>query len=469
MILNSSAITSCRCSSRQAIAALCCSLSPTFAGIVRSRVAIAAFGFGALAAGTLLYHQDMLILFDVDSYTDASRSALFAVERMYSTCRVAIVVLIPPSLIGRMVVKWRHPRALVAAMFTAAGLLFVCHGLLDGVLFSLLAFRRGDPQWLLAGILVCALVTIALGAALLTPNALLHGRALIVSFKRVVPCLRGREEAVGGSASLAPLLGYGTLRERDPRELVQEAACAFVPIVASAQSLRALCPTALFGSAEAESNVSTPHLAQIHVDVASQRPSAASRTTLRAPRYSEDGVEPPMASAEYYVVHGRYDDPQAKLDALASWVSNIESAHGGRSPSIYIGGVYAGISPVELLEHMPVYIARSKRLLILAGPGLPAQLWCAMECYTWFALGGRIEDVEVAIVASDAANAGAAVSAFDAFHVMYSLSGGESCTRRRLMAAVELAGIRRFNGTLRKLMPRVKDAADRQQVARLNV
>jgi hypothetical protein len=110
-------------------------------------------------------------------------------------------------------------------------------------------------------------------------------------------------------------------------------------------------------------------------------------------------------------VHGKHDDPQAKLDALSGWVSEFESAHDGRSPSIYLGGVCADLSPVELLEHMPAYLARSERLLILAGPALPEQLWCAMECYAWVALGGSVEDVDVAIVApSDAANVRAIIN-----------------------------------------------------------
>jgi hypothetical protein len=80
---------------------------------------------------------------------------------------------------------------------------------------------------------------------------------------------------------------------------------------------------------------------------------------------------------------------------------------------------------VQLLEHMPAYLARSERLLILAGPELPEQLWCAMEVYTWCALGGCIEDVEVVIVALAPTHVGAIVSAFDAFHVMYSALADE--------------------------------------------
>jgi len=453
---------------------LCLSLSPTRASIVRTFVVALLIGLLVLSVGIRTLFTNSNIVFDV-AYAEPDRPlALTAIERTYFACRVAEYVGIPLVLLGRMVVSWRRPRALVAAVFTATGALSVCQSILDAALVGLLLGRvvlREHPPWLLAEIAVFSLVEMAIGIAMLSKNALPNGRALIGSIKLGVRCQCGREEVGGGGeASLAPLLGFGTLHEREPHGLVQEAGRAFVPVVASEHSLRALGPKALFGSADAEDIVVTVR--------------GASRATLRAlqvdrttPSALHPGgakpdattSPPPMASAEYYVVHGRYDDPQTKLDTLAGWVSEFERAHDGRSPSLFIGGVCADLSPVELLEHMPVYIARSKRLLILAGPELPAQLWCAMECYTWFALGGRIEDVEVAIVASDAANAGAAVSAFDAFHVMYSLSGGESCTRRRLMAAVELAGIRRFNGTLRKLMPRVKDAADRQQVARLNV
>ncbi|KAJ1637968.1 hypothetical protein T492DRAFT_948087 [Pavlovales sp. CCMP2436] len=130
----------------------------------------------------------------------------------------------PLFLLGRLLVTWRRPRALVAAMFTILGLFNVCLGHLDCAQFSLLLLgildNRERPSWLLAGILCFAVVKGVNGSAMFTPNALLHGCALIVSPRLVGPYLRRREEAGGGGeASLAPLLGYGTLRERDPQEV----------------------------------------------------------------------------------------------------------------------------------------------------------------------------------------------------------------------------------------------------------
>ncbi|KAJ1636912.1 hypothetical protein T492DRAFT_956006 [Pavlovales sp. CCMP2436] len=485
---------------------LCFSLIPTAASIVRARVVVTVIGIVGLSVGTTSYVAEVRALFDVVAYAEPDRPlVLFAIEKAYYACRVAQWVGIPLVLLGRMVVTWRRPRALVAAVLTAAGTLFVCQSILDAALVGLLLGRvvlREHPPWLLAGIVVFSLLEFAIGCAMLSKNALLNGRALIVSFKLGVRCQCGREEVGGGggNASLAPLLGFGTLREREPHELVQEAGRAFVPLVASEQSLRALGPKALFCSAEARDDsqrgrrVFIPSTAGVRrilplandgaghaMSHASQVGHATPRAlqvdcaTLRAPHYAIGSAEPdaatslqPMASAEYYVVHGRYDDLQAKLDALAIWVTEFECAHDGRSPSIFISGVCAGISPVEQLEHMPICVARSKRLLILAGPGLPAQLWCAMECYTWFALGGCIENVEVAIVVTDAGSIGSVVSAFDAFHVMYSLSDGDTAAQRQLMAAIELAGIAQFNGTLRELMPRVKAAADRLIGSRLS-
>ncbi|KAJ1636927.1 hypothetical protein T492DRAFT_860811 [Pavlovales sp. CCMP2436] len=450
-----------------AFCVFCFSLGPTIASAVHTRVFITLAAVCIMAAASTVR---------TELYAYVSTSfALIALEKTYFATCVAVYVVFSLALLGRMVVAWRRPRALVAAVFTATGTVFIRQSILAAALIGLFLGRvvlREHPPLLLAGIAVYSFLKLAIGCAILSKNALLNGRALIVSNRRVIPCLRGREEVGGGRwASLAPLLGFGTLRERDPQKLVQEAGRAFVPVIASEQSLRALGPTALFGSSDADDEVatrrsrSTPHSSQ--AERTTLRDSQAGRATPCAPQYANLSAEPdaatsplPLASAKYYVVHDRYDDPQAKLDALAGWVSEFERAHGGL-PSLFIGGVRAGISPVELLEHMPVYIARSERLLILAGPELPAQHWCAMECYTWFALGGRIEDVEVAIVASDAATAGAFVSAFDAFHVMYSLLDGDTSARQRFMAAIELVGVARFNWTLRRLVPRVKEAADR--------
>jgi len=433
-----------------AVCALCFSLSPTRGSIVKTRLVIMVFGLVNLGFSVVLHFETATRVLEVQWYAaTGTLSALFAIERAYVACRFAVSISISLVLLVRMVVAWRRPRALVAAQFFAAGLLLTCLGLLDFVIVGLLAYQSSNPAQPVANAIL-GLIKAVSGYALLKKKN---------PVKRVVDgCfhLHRRKETGNGTTEtfLAILLGYGTLLERDPKELVQEAARTFVPVIASEQYLRALGPTALFGSSEAD-------------DVAALRTRAVGRLMPRAPHHARveelDAATspPPMASAECYVVQGKYDDPQAKLDALASWACEFEHAHNGRSPSICIGGMSDILSPVELLEHMPVYIARSNRLLILAGPELPAQLWCAMECYTWFALGGRIEDVEVAIVGADAGNISTVVSAFDAFHVMYSLSDGDSAARRRLMAATELAGIAAFNMTLRRLVPRVKEAADR--------
>ena len=181
-------------------------------------------------------------------------------------------------------------------------------------------------------------------------------------------------------------------------------------------------------------------------------------------------IHPP--SADVYVVHSAADDAQARLDALALWAEAFERAH-GRAPAVWLGSASADLSLVatELLEHMPVYMARCRRLLVLAGARTPDLISSAVEVYAWFALGGRIEEVEVAIVAPDGrgdagsnAGLGAVVSAFDAFHAMYSLADDDTEVARRLMAAIELAGVAQLNGVLRELLPLVMAAAEHVRV-----
>lgn len=119
------------------------------------------------------------------------------------------------------------------------------------------------------------------------------------------------------------------------------------------------------------------------------------------------------------------------------------------------------LTDVQLLEHLPVYLARSHRLLVLAGPTLPSRLHCALECYAWRAIGGRPQDVDISLTASTPDERADVVSSIDAFHVMWTRGGSNSEVLERIVRTIELASIDLFNNGLRDLLPRVVAQVER--------
>lgn len=147
------------------------------------------------------------------------------------------------------------------------------------------------------------------------------------------------------------------------------------------------------------------------------------------------------------------DDAALRLDALVRWVAAFEATH-GRAPSIWLASLCAdpALSALEQLEQLPVYMARSRRLLVLVGPNLPASLWPDVEIYAWHVLGCGPDSIDVALAASDG-DVDVVAAAFDLFHVMYTPAEEAGAdVHRRLLRAAELAGVPRFNFVVRELV-----------------
>ena len=171
------------------------------------------------------------------------------------------------------------------------------------------------------------------------------------------------------------------------------------------------------------------------------------------------------------MVHSEADDPHERAVALCKWAQSFEEAY-GRPPTVWLEQLCAdmSLSDLQLLAHLPVYQAKCHRLLILAGQNVPDSLYCALELYLWTAIGGRIEDVDVEVAASNAGACQLVVAAFDAFHVMHA-GGASPAVAGRIEHAIALASVTYFNTKVRDFMPLVKlagvrfaaDGPDRQK------
>mmetsp|Transcript_23604 Transcript_23604/g.79302 ORF Transcript_23604/g.79302 Transcript_23604/m.79302 type:complete len:1055 (-) Transcript_23604:26-3190(-) len=164
--------------------------------------------------------------------------------------------------------------------------------------------------------------------------------------------------------------------------------------------------------------------------------------------------------ADYYVVHSWGDDPAIKAQAIRAWAARREVADGA-APTIWLDALCANpaLGSTKCLSHMPINLAKCRKLLLCAGPSVVDCLRCVVELYCWSAMGGQLSDVDVVLVGGPA-DRDAIVASFDAFHVMYCESDpGEH--ELRMEHAVALATVARFNEQVRKYYRLVQDAVRR--------
>ena len=300
--------------------------------------------------------------------------------------------------------------------------------------------------------------------------------------------------ASGAEASLAPLLGFGSrYGERAPDDVCAEAEHAFRP--------RTLAPVLL---AHIETSGLGAHLNNEHQPRApsgrSRRPLRASHLAASASRASganacglpaltpqecrvegptwlplapallaerksassarEPEARMPLACADAYVVHCAKDDAHLRAAALCRWARAFAEAH-GRPPTVWLDMLCADISfsPVEALAHVPVHMAKCKQLVLLVGPALLEHLEPVVQCYAWEAIGKRLLDAHVELVAANARTRNDIVAGIDTFHVMNTrAAAGE--VHERLVAVVEIASASHVNVTLRELLEPARRALD---------
>jgi hypothetical protein len=114
------------------------------------------------------------------------------------------------------------------------------------------------------------------------------------------------------------------------------------------------------------------------------------------------------------------------------------------------------LAAVEQLVHLPFTLCRSRKLLLLCGPELPYDLWCAFELYAWSLTGGSAEDVEVLHLGLEPSDKAEAIASFDVFHAKYARPSCRPDVQALLEETVQLAGILSFNEVVRSYLPAVQ-------------
>jgi hypothetical protein len=447
---------------------------------------------------------------------DANALLQRGLGRAISSLDLVQFLFVPVCTVCTLIASWTNPARCVQVNFVGMSMCLLLKSININLVIWLERSIPGSdrPVWLHAVTCFCALLYACIGTYLLTANARQRGQTLVFAMRT------WRNPTVDASgplllASVAPLLGFGTLGQRDPHELVHDARRVFAPTTLSgamvrragaklfgtfAEARRAMATAKRFSSerspgATAVGDVqpledaarspsqsvemqSYPRVSSVSTTLGATQ-GHARRLSVESIRYTLSGAgtsfgrswhggqhgprtapvaEPELQAVSLYVVHGHADDASAKIAALAVYLTRYEERH-KCLPSVWLDSLCTdlSLSASERLEHLPLYLARSQRLLVLAGPKLTNRLWNTIEIHTWFALGGRLEDIDVALIGPPGALADEAISALDAFHVMYTDAQEMDPTlRARLQHVVEIASISQFNSSVRQLVPLVR-------------
>jgi len=89
-----------------------------------------------------------------------------------------------------------------------------------------------------------------------------------------------------------------------------------------------------------------------------------------------------------FVSHSWSDDSDAKWLALQKWRANFVATH-GREPTIWFDKTCIDQADIKgNTQYLPVFLSSCDSLLVLCGPTYMSRLWCVLELFTYFHVGG---------------------------------------------------------------------------------
>jgi len=403
---------------------------------------------------------------------------------------------LPLCLIALVTVRWAHVPLLLRATWAEAGA-FVA---LDACLNIANVVIEPMPQWRAAVMGACAGLRLCVGVALITLRA------------RIQAVVARGVTTSGVTASLAPLVGFGSVRgPADARSLCAEAGATSEPVALTRVAMRTrnliadlvaapagaqrmlfrahtlsqiaasrepsssdmrnttgalhqlsasqLSSHPSWGGAKGPAPTSLPARGSLRTGTLASLTGAVDFTTVNARDSSVRAPKP----ADAYVVHSDLDDAASRTDALLSWAADFRRLY-KRPPRVYMDCLCADeyLEPSRRLAYTPLLVGASRKLLVLPGPCMLDDLLCVAELFTWEAVGGSLKDgVELRLATANKSDVEATVAAFDAFHVMYATSTEHAGLSEQLDLMVTIATQPLINRAVRNLLPIVQDAADK--------
>ena len=136
-----------------------------------------------------------------------------------------------------------------------------------------------------------------------------------------------------------------------------------------------------------------------------------------------------------FVTHSWSDDGNAKWTHLVQWRDEFVAKGGGSNPIVWLDKACLDQGDIKgSLAGLPMYVAWSNTLLLLASSSYVKRLWCIIELFTWVQMGCPIERIQVIDLDGGAA--------LDEDLVKFSVSKAKcfvTFDKHRLLAVVENA------------------------------
>jgi hypothetical protein len=106
-----------------------------------------------------------------------------------------------------------------------------------------------------------------------------------------------------------------------------------------------------------------------------------------------------MGECDAFVSHSWHDDAAAKWQALQVWREQFKKRHKGREPKLWIDKYCIDQNSIkDSLACLPVFLAGSRRLLVLCGETYLERLWCLIEIMVFIEMGGNVAELNVELL-----------------------------------------------------------------------
>ena len=100
-----------------------------------------------------------------------------------------------------------------------------------------------------------------------------------------------------------------------------------------------------------------------------------------------------------FLSHSWKDPSEEKWAALEKWAAEFQRTHGGREPTLWIDKFCINQEEIrDSLMCLPVYLAGCQKMLVAVGPTYLERLWCVLELFTFFTMGGNMSDIELIVL-----------------------------------------------------------------------
>jgi len=149
-----------------------------------------------------------------------------------------------------------------------------------------------------------------------------------------------------------------------------------------------------------------------------------------------------LGDVDAFLSHSWSDDGKVKWRELNRWAGEFERRE-GRKPKVWLDKACINQQKIsESLAGLPIYLSGCQELVVLMGETYLTRLWCIMEIFTFFRMGGSLDRVVVIPVAQTHQQMDYNIETFRAENCKCFLEED----RQRLLAVVEtgFGNLRRF-------------------------